>query len=334
MSDTGNDAGQVILADIGGTHIRIGVSQVEGGSISLLEKWPVSDFPSLQDALSGYFAHYPDISTRKIAIATAAWPDENGVWGFAHEGRWHFSKQDLSAQGFELLHICNDFGASSIGAVSMPKSELLCLAGGSGAASKTSLVMGPGTGLGVAYVDRCDDAGVGKNGHYDVRETFGGHMMCPAATYDHVTCLQLMARLWGEKNPPLIAEHVVSGPGLLYMFKALCQMGGYSCPDSVRMDNILGHKTHPVFDLTLKYFSEFLGMVVNQAVLFGHAYGGVYIDGGVIHHLTEHDLFKTDEFLGYFRKGAVPVVQTALDDTPVYVVQDPFIALKGLQHLI
>lgn len=107
----------VILADIGGTHIRLGITQ-DGKDILHTEKSPVADYKALQDALSAYCTRH-EITATNIAIATAAWPQDDGIWRFARQDRWEISPQALQGAGWNILYIGNDFKSSAIGAVSL-----------------------------------------------------------------------------------------------------------------------------------------------------------------------------------------------------------------------
>lgn len=314
-----------MLADIGGTHIRLGISR-PAGQIESIVKWPVGDFENLCDALAHYREQNSDLQLQDIAIATAAWPIGKGKWGFARDDRWIISASELKDQGWDLRYIGNDFGASAIGIVAGAHDDYTVIRKGDNAENKVSLVIGPGTGLGIAYVDQQGDRPI-------VRETFGGHMSCPAETFDQMTILRL-AESMKEESHSLVAEHLVSGPGFILIFKAVCRMKGFVIPDDLSMQTIAVYRDHPAFDQAVEYFCQFLGLTVHQAVMFGHAFAGVYLDGGVIHYFVENDIFDSKTFLKSFTREPVESVRRAVSQTPIYVVNDPFIALKGLQQII
>jgi len=163
----------LLLADIGGTHVRFAVAGETPGALACTAKYPVSRFENLPQAVQFYAAAHGLPAIRDIAVATAAWPDENGVWGFSHDGRWTISETELRTHGIALRFIGNDFMASAKGAISASPESLLPLWRGDGVpANGRKLVIGPGTGLGIACAG--EDGGI--------QETFGGHMAAAAVT--------------------------------------------------------------------------------------------------------------------------------------------------------
>lgn len=317
----------MIFADVGGTHIRFGTYVRKGKnkhSYENLEKWPVDEFSSFVEALLHYCDQHNLDTFRTLALATAAWPNEKGDWVFSRAGHWPVLPDDIRKAGFDLTYIGNDFKASALGAVLNADQCLVLKKGHVSNEKGTSVVLGPGTGLGIAYVDTPPDL--------TVRETFGGHMALTAKTFEHIQILKLINRLKSDPHD-LRVEHVVSGPGLLLLFEALCHFNGLKVPDDLNNHTFLMHQSHPVFQDTMRLFAEFLGITVQHAVFYGHAFSGVYLDGGAIHKLIEHDCFDQGRFLDTLAPRGVDVVKKAFDDLPVYIVQDPYIALRGLAYL-
>jgi glucokinase len=314
-------AAPVLLADIGGTHIRFGL--LEDGQIRATEKRPVAEFTSFVNALD-FFRDHADLPGRgALAVATAAWPDESGAWVFAHEGRWPVIPSALAEKGWDLAYIGNDFSVSARGAVTLSPSRLKPLRDGEGANSR-AVVMGPGTGLGIAYVDK---------GTGEVSETFGGHMICPVLTEEQAMIARLVTRLKTSSHS-LIAEDIVSGPGLEKLYRAVSLLYGRALAAEEDPSTILRFHHEASFQTALRLFHEFLGQTVHQACLFGHAFGGVYLDGGLIHKLLEHNLFDHKSFSAALIQNPVPVVKKPLETMPVFAVRDPYVALKGLQSVL
>jgi glucokinase len=68
-------------------------------------------------------------------------------------------------------------------------------------------------------------------------------------------------------------------------------------------------------------------------VIAGHGFGGLYLDGGVMHRLHERGLFDFAAFEKFLVLPAAPVVRDALAAVPARLVTDPYVALKGLAAL-
>jgi glucokinase len=317
-----------VLADIGGTHIRLGITDSHVGDIQRTEKYPVADFTTLEDALDFYVSKQ-DIPTQNIRIATAAWPHEDGVWRFAHKDRWDISIKSLEREGWVVKSIENDFMASAKGSYFIEGNQMVSLRGKIAAHPDCGrfLVLGPGTGLGMAVIDYGDKDNINIP---DVRTTYGGHMIAPARTEEHREILSVMqAELFADK--PLLAEYTVSGPGLDFLYKAVSFLDGDVVTNAFDMDYILQTKETARTKTVLRLFHEFLGLTLHQAILFNHSFDGIYLDGGVTQRLIEHDLFMIDAVVENLGAGHVPVVQSSIDAVPIAAINDPFIALRGLK---
>lgn len=311
-----------ILADIGGTHIRIASLGADGPADP--QKRLAADFTDLPDALCACTGG----GQGDLYIATAAWPGADGVWRFNRPGRWPVIPGDLAGQGWNLRWIGNDFAASARGAASLGAPGLHCVRPASDSPAPAapdeagcSAVLGAGTGLGLAYVR-------GRS----VQETYGGQMEIPQRTDEQHTILRLVARLKGDGRP-VSAEDAVSGPGIALLYRACRLLHGLpAAEDGADLAFILQRAAagDPAGREALRLFHEFLGLFAHQAVIYGHAFDGLYLDGGAIHRILEAGLFDSSVFLSFFTGDPVPVVKTRMAAMPVHIVTDPYIALHGL----
>ena len=94
------------------------------------------------------------------------------------------------------------------------------------------------------------------------------------------------------------------------------------------------HRADPMAAAALRLFHEFLGLFAHNALVTGHAFGGVYLDGGLTQHLAAQGAFDRETFLAYMTLQAAEVVQDKIDSTPVFIINDPFVALQGLSELV
>ena len=67
-------------------------------------------------------------------------------------------------------------------------------------------------------------------------------------------------------------------------------------------------------------------------MITGHAYGGLYLTGGVLERLIEKSLFDIEHFKDFFHLDIVDGVKRPLHDTPIHYVAYSYPALKGLMH--
>jgi glucokinase len=165
-----------------------------------------------------------------------------------------------------------------------------------------------------------------------VQLTHGGHMLAPVLSDEHFLMAELVRRNKGDGHT-VIPENFCSGRGLPLLYRAVCDAYGY---DAVHTSpaHMLDHPHDPAVRETLRLFHEFFGLFAHLVVVTGNAYGGLYLDGGVLHHLRTRHLFDADTFLGFMTLNPVDSVKRSLDQCPVHLVLDPYIALRGLQVMM
>lgn len=313
----------IILADIGGTHARLALFTEDGPLHA--EKIKAADYPALQDALAAFCARHGLTPRGRVAIGTAAHPDAEGVWRFQNLNEWGIDPRALAAAGWDVVAVVNDFVASSLGAVTAPDENLLAIRGGALGDCPRYVVLGPGTGLGLGYVERLD-------GRWHVQETLGGHMFGACATDEQFMISKVVRRLRGG-DMMFIHEDVCSGVGLPVLYKAVCLCHGQTAQWDKAADIVANRHDHMAAE-SLRLFHEFLGLFAHNALVTGHAFGGVYLDGGLTQHLAAQGEFDRETFLKYMSLNAAVVVQEKIDATPVHIINDPFVALHGLGELV
>lgn len=277
-----------LVCDIGGTFARFGV--ITSGAISNIQKLRVDDFDGLQDAIQAYGVAAPGA----LRIATAAYPDAEGLWRFVNENPWVIDVEALRGQGWDVEIIMNDFEAATCALKGMGEEDVKVLYAERGARN-SRCILGPGTGLGLGYLHAGDV----------VQKTHGGHMPIASLNDEHG---QVIKALRAEVEGDVVFEHIVSGPGLMGL------KGMYDDAAAYRL------------------FHEFMGVFAATALVAGHAYGGLYLTGGVLDRLEEEGRFDFKTFHEAMCFGAVDSVREALEATPIYKVTDPYPALKGLIH--
>ncbi len=312
-----------ILADIGGTHARLALHGDNGPQHA--EKYKAADYPGLEGAIADFCARHDLPARGRVAIGTAAHPDTEGVWRFQNMNEWGIDPRALKDAGWDVLAVVNDFVASSLGAVTAPEEKLVAVRGGSLGEHSRYVVLGPGTGLGLGFVERLD-------GRWHVQETLGGHMFGACATDEQFMVSKVVRRLRGG-DMMFIHEDVCSGVGLPVLYKAVCLCNGQTAQWDNAAD-ILTHRDDHMVTQALRLFHEFLGLFAHNALVTGHAFGGVYLDGGLTQKLVALGAFDRETFLKFMTLQAAEVVQEKIDGTPVHVINDPFVALHGLCELV
>ena len=299
-----------ILCDIGGTYAR--VAKADGGALRDVQKFAAADFASLEAALAKYSA-----GKAPLRIATAAYPDTDGRWRFVNQNKWVIDPTALKKAGWPVEIILNDFEAATWALTDLPPAAQKTIKAAPPRPGFAKILLGPGTGLGLGYLHQTP-AG------FFVQRTHGGHIPAAAITDEQADVIAHLG-----KNSLIVFENLVSGPGLLNLYKAQCALTGKSCAAD-RAQHVLDDAQSTEGKNAIRLFTEFLGIIAATATVCGHAYGGLYLTGGMLQRLSEKNLFDAKHFLKFFVLNAVESVRHDLDQTPVCHVTEENPALLGL----
>jgi glucokinase len=253
-----------LVADIGGSKSRFGLANSTGWPerIVVVENDTVAD---LETALAHYLKEtgaHPHAAV--LAIAGPIQGEEIALTNRA----WRFRRADFAARfGLSQLHIVNDFEALAWALPRLTAAHVRSLGQGSPEREGIKLVLGPGTGLGVAALLPAD-------GRWHVVASEGGHASFgPGAAHEDEAFARLRAQ-----HGTLSAEMVLSGPGLLRLARALHPERGYRDPETVVAEAKRGE---PAALGITRLFVRLLGRYAGDLALTFKAVGGVYITGGV-----------------------------------------------------
>ncbi len=314
---------RVLLCDVGGTHIRFGLSM--GQKIENIRKFRVDEFDTLDDAIGQYLlsGEKPDA----FYLATAARFD-GSKWIFTNENKWQVIPATLEKKfSFKTIRCLNDFEASALSIIVAEESELLPIVRTDKKIipEESRCIIGVGTGLGLAYL-------IGGFENPVVQQTYGGHMLPTILTQEHA---ELYKFITDKKNNDTIAifEDVLSGTGLYRIYQFLCAQSHLDADYRSVSDLFERGKDNEIFRSALDIFFEILGLFAHQAVAFGYSYSGLYFTGGIIDRLMVAGLFGKEKFLQGFYQNNIPIVKKNVLSTPIYWIKDEFISLKGLLYL-
>ena len=300
---------EVVAVDIGGTHARFAIAEVENGRVVRLDKevtQKTSDHASLQLAWQAFGKTLDRPLPRAAAIAVASPVGgeliklTNNPWII----RPALVKERLDVDSYILV---NDFGAigHAVAQLGLDHFEHLCGPDEDWKKPGSITICGPGTGLGVAQVYCC------KNGDYHVIETEGGHMdFAPLDPLEDqiVTYLRRTLRR-------ISVERIASGGGFDNLYAALAAIEGKpvagTLDDKALWTAALEGKD-PVAVAALDRFFLSLGAVAGDLAL-AHGANAVVIAGGLGYRLRH--CFAQSGFGGRFiakgrferRMEAIPV---------------------------
>lgn len=262
----------LLVGDVGGTNARFALYTEPSAPFAAEETLSASDYPRFGDAVKAYLTA-TNIKPRAACLAVAA-PIIDDLVQLTNRD-WLFSRAELQADlELEHLRVLNDFEALALALPHLGRHELEPIAspGLCPRLGAPKLVLGPGTGLGVAFLVPHGDDWLPLPGE-------GGHAcFAPADLLER----RLHAHL-ARGLEHLSYEHLLSGPGLERIYSALLEMGeaaGQPMTAAQIASAALAGDPGPA--LCLEIFCKVLGSYAGDLALIGSARGGVYLAGGIL----------------------------------------------------
>jgi len=310
-----------LVADIGATNARFALIAPGGHDIVAPLIMPCADFPGLAEAAQAYLRKTGPDAPPRLAAFDVAGPIIGDVVELTNHP-WRIEIQAVRrALGLERLEIINDFAALARAVPLLGPSDRVVIRAGAADASGPIAVLGPGTGLGVAAV-----VPNGAGGWMPIASE-GGHVTLAATDEHEDAILGQLRRRFGHVS----AERVLSGPGLVNLYEAVCALAGEPAkplnPEQVA-ERAQAGEARP--KETLALFFAMLGNVAGNLALTVGARGGVAIAGGIVPRYLP--LFGASDFERRFLdKGRL---RAYLELIPVHVVTHPLPAFIGLAGLL
>ncbi len=313
-------AAEIVVADIGGTHVRLALATLEGGQVIAVDHavtMKVADHASLPAAWRHYGAMLGRPLPRAAAVAVAC-PVGTAVLRLTNNP-WIIRPASIGAElGVDIVTWCNDFVAVAHAVAQLSAEAFVPLCGPDLPLAKSGVisVVGPGTGLGVAQLVRHADA-------YTVIPTEGGHAdFAPLDAIDDA----VLARL-RERFGRVSVERVVAGPGLVNLYTALAAAEGRVArdvdPPALWAAALAGDDR--LAAAALVRFCRSLGAVAGDIALTQGGFGGVVIAGGVGLRLAQH-LPRSGFADGFVAKGRFAGLMATI---PVRTLTYPHSGLFG-----
>lgn len=311
---------QIVAVDVGGTHARFAVAEVEHGRVVRLGEpttMRTAEHASFQTAYEAFAALHGGTLPRAVAIAIAA-PITGELIRFANNPwiiRPALIPEKMRVDTYALV---NDFEAVGHAVAQADAEHFTHLCGPDRALAPlgTISVLGPGTGLGAAHVLRTAE-------NYFVQPTEGGHVdFAPLDAIEDA----ILARL-RRRYRRVSVERVVSGPGLIEIYETLASIEGRAIR-SMDDKTLWALGTSGEDSLAAAAVDRFclsLGSVAGDIALAQGGFAGVVIAGGL--GLRIKDVLPRSGFAERFKaKGRF---ESLMADIPVKVITHPQPGLLG-----
>lgn len=306
----------LLVCDIGGTNVRIAGIEARDAAPGQVVKLRTADFPGFAECVEAALSLSGAARPRSI-LACGAGP--------VSERRLHLTNAAWAIDGPQVAYrlglsqgiLFNDFEAQAL-ALPAHRPEWIRLIGPDlPREAGPQLVLGPGTGLGVAALVR-------EGGKYLPLASEAAHIDFAPATEEDAGVWPLLERLHGR----ITAEAVISGPGLARLHRARAAASGQPDPglDQTRIVSLaLADRTGAEAE-TVRHFWRIVGRLAGDMALVFLARNGVALSGGILPRVL--DLLNPDEFRAAFESKAP--MEHVLRKIPTSVVTAPDVVLAGL----
>jgi glucokinase len=306
-----------LIGDIGGTNARFALVAPGAFEPHDIQTLPCADYPGVVEAARDYLSRVApsgDKAPEEACLAFACPIDGDRVR--MTNNHWAFSRREAQASlGLTRLKVINDFTAQALGVPHLGPKELIEVKPGEAREHSVQLVIGPGTGLGVAGIFPGRHAWIPLS-------TEGGHFTFAPTDEREKNLLRHFRNRYGRVS----VERILCGQGLLDLYLAHCSLKGapprHATPAEVT--EAASHGDGIARD-TLLRFLKILGDISGDAALVMGARGGVYLCGGILPRLL--DWLPHSRFVEAFTaKGRMSDYTRAI---PVHVVTAPWPGLLG-----
>lgn len=273
----------ILCADVGATKTLLGLAEPDGaGGIRWLasQRYVAAQVSSMAAMLTDFLQAQQGRMQRPLQAAClgVAGPVRDGVIQMTNLP-WRFQADDIShLLGGIPVRLVNDFEAAAQGIDVLGADQRMSLQPGVPQEGGRQLVIGAGTGLGVAWR-------VWQGDHYQVVAGEGGHVGFSPLNEVQDRCMARLRPLVSR----VVAEHFVSGPGLVNWYTCLGDgpvtrvataqdVGGVTAEEIFRLATEVGDAR------ALQAMEQFLlayGAVAGDHALATLAHGGVFLAGGI-----------------------------------------------------
>ena len=314
----------IIAGDIGGTKSLLLLAAVRRGRmVPLLERrYVAASHAGFSSMLARFFDECRRQRGRKVRVSAACF----GAAGPASGNRiqmtnlpWQLDAAEIAAQfGIARVHVLNDFEAAAAGIEALALGDSVVLQRGEPLASAPRVVIGAGTGLGLAYV-------LPQKAGLRIIPGEGGHAGFAPADPEQMRLWQALHAQYGRVS----VEHVVSGPGLerIYEFLRAEQPATLRAraEGAAAITKLALEQADPLARQALDLFIACYGAVAGDHALALMARGGVYVAGGIARRILSR--LADGGFIAAFNaKGAQAQLNLKI---PVHVVTTERLGLLG-----
>ena len=304
-----------LVADIGATNARFAVFEgCEQGRIIHQSVLPAKNFDNLTQAVGVFLEELGDATFTGACVAIAG-PVHEDIFRLANN-HWQVNKQDIQSILFCPVLWLNDFAAQAWGVSTLNVKDTFVIRKGSITPTGNKLVIGPGSGLGVAGL-------ILNNGTQTVVVGEGGHASFSPGNQLEIDVLAYLL----DKYEHVSVERLASGSGIPVLYDAMAHIldlpPKHNSAAQIADDAL--SSSDPLSVQTMDVFFGVLGQAVASAALQMGALGGVYLVGGVLPKLIPQ-LTNSQFEERFLCRGRL---RGYLENIPIYLSLNQSLGLEG-----
>jgi glucokinase len=281
----------VLVSDIGGTNARFALKRTPEAALSASFHVRTGDYPGLAEAID---AVRPQLAAAPASvIACGAGPLVEGKLKLSNAD-WHIDGHAVAARlGLKGGLLLNDFEAQALSLPVIPEQWTRAIGPGRFGDPGPKLILGPGTGLGVAALIEV----AGR--HTPVPSEFG-HMSCGPASDEEFAIWPHLERAHGR----VTTESVICGAGLARIHCARLLALGQPVPalDPAQVTDAALADLRGQAAESVRFYWRLVARLAGDAAIAFVARGGVTLAGGVLPRLLA--LLDETEFRAQFEDKA------------------------------
>ena len=306
----------ILIGDIGGTNARFAIlldSYAEPKQFPIVQ---TADFATIDDAIQTAILDRTSVQPRSAVLAVAGPVDGDEIE--LTNCPWVVRPRAMIENlGLRDVVVLNDFEAQALAVVALGEEHMEKIGPGTPEPTAGRVVLGPGTGLGVAGLIHACNRWIpvpGEGGHMDI----GPRTPRDFQVFPHLEPIE--GRISGEQ--------LLCGRGLVNIYRAVAKADG-AAPRFTTPAEITGaalKKSDRIAEEALSIFVTCLGRTAGDLALVFMSRGGVYLTGGIAQKIVP--ALQTGEFRAAFEDKAPH--KELMRDMPVYVITHPLAALAGL----
>ncbi|PHP66382.1 glucokinase [Zhengella mangrovi] len=307
----------VIAGDVGGTNSRFRLIGPDGAALGETLTLKNAAYPSIIEALTAAYPADVIRAAQTLVIAVACPVDEPPF--HLTNAPWVIDPAAVKAAlGLSQVHVMNDFMAQGLACASLPLDTMQQIGGHPREEAAPRVVVGPGTGLGVAQLIRACGKWIvipGEGGHLDL----GPRTEREFALWPHLEM----------RGCRLEVEMAVSGQGLENLYRGLRRLDRHPDREEAVSAAQVTERAHSGEALAVEavtLFTTILARFCGDLALLTLAHGGVYLAGGMTAHLI--DLVRGPAFRQAFEDK--PPFSGIMAEIPLYLMPGGTPALDGI----